>query len=211
DVAESVTFYRKTLSAQNDHSVTILSLGFGTTLACLLDSDPDAYSALSGRELVAQKVCLLAIMAGSFGENMRAEFNVVNDRSSMQQLFATWNTPIVLAPFELGKKVQYPASAIENSFGWTSLHPVVEGYKCYCQMPYDRATWDLMPFIWLLHPDFFTTSDAGKITIDDNGYTHFTPDASSNHVWLDATPTQAEVLKAYILAESTRPPHKYAR
>ena len=104
-IEDPVTLYRRTLAAQPDCSVTVLSLGFATELAKLLDSPADDISPLTGRELVARKVKTLSIMAGSYGEKQRAEFNVVNDIPAMRKLFAEWDTPIVQNPFELGKQV----------------------------------------------------------------------------------------------------------
>lgn len=65
-VGDSVAVYRKTLAAQPDRSVAISSIGIHTNLAALLKSGPDAHSKLSGRELVAQKVFLLAVMGGAY-------------------------------------------------------------------------------------------------------------------------------------------------
>lgn len=113
-IEDPVTLYRRTLAAQPDRSVTVLSLGFATELTKLLDSPADDISPLTGRELVARKVKALSIMAGSYGEKQRAEFNVVNDIPAMRKLFAEWDTPIVQNPFELGKQVMYPGAAIEN-------------------------------------------------------------------------------------------------
>ena len=45
-------------------SVTIASVGLQTNLELLLRSAPDEHSPLTGRELVAEKVALLAVMAG---------------------------------------------------------------------------------------------------------------------------------------------------
>ena len=47
--------YRKLLSKVKDHSVSIVSVGFSTNLALLLDTKPDKYSKLSGMELVAKR------------------------------------------------------------------------------------------------------------------------------------------------------------
>ena len=64
-IEDPVTLYRRTLAAQPDRSVTVLSLGFATELAKLLDSPADDISPLTGRELVARKVKTLSIMAGA--------------------------------------------------------------------------------------------------------------------------------------------------
>ena len=59
--------YRRLLAAQPDHSVSICSIGFVTCLAQLLESVGDAYSPLSGVELVRRKVKCLYIQGGSYG------------------------------------------------------------------------------------------------------------------------------------------------
>lgn len=205
-IEEPVALYRRILAAQPDGSVTVLSLGFATELAKLLESPADSISPLPGRELVARKVRQLSIMAGSYGEKQRAEYNVVNDIPAMQRLFAEWETPIVQNPFELGKRIMYPGSAIENDFDWAPLHPVAEGYRNYHKMPYDRATWDLLSVVWLLHPELFTESEPGRITVDDKGFTHFTPDPEGKDRWLTASVEQAAQLREYIVQTTTRAP-----
>lgn len=65
-VSSGVDVYRQVLAAQADHSVTISSIGLLTNLAELLRSTPDKHSQLNGRELVAQKVKLLAVMGGEY-------------------------------------------------------------------------------------------------------------------------------------------------
>ena len=83
EYAEPVALYRKILSAQPDKSVTFVSLGFGTTLAQLLESAPDEYSPLNGVDLVAQKTKGLSVMAGSYGEKKRfAGFTSIYEESS---------------------------------------------------------------------------------------------------------------------------------
>ncbi len=205
-IENPVTLYRRTLAKAKDNSVSFISLGFATELAKLLDSPADKYSPLTGRELVAKKVKVLSIMAGSYGAKKRAEYNVVNDIPAMKKVFAEWPTPIVQNPFELGKRVMYPAKAITEQFGWTDLHPVVEGYKHYLKMPYNRPTWDLLSVVWLLHPEMFVASEAGTVSVDDKGYTHFTPSADGKHRWLTATAEQCKALREYIVSTTTRPP-----
>ncbi len=71
--------YRKLLAQQPDHSVTIVSVGFSTNLARLLETRGDEFSLLTGKELVAQKVKLLCTMAGCFNNENLFEYNVVKD------------------------------------------------------------------------------------------------------------------------------------
>ena len=59
---EAVEMYRRLLAKADDNSVVIVTVGFSTTIAQLLESQPDKYSKLSGRELVAKKVKYFSAM-----------------------------------------------------------------------------------------------------------------------------------------------------
>ena len=59
EVPDAVQLYRKILAKQPDNSVTIITVGFLTNISNLLQSKPDKYSSLSGRELVKKKVSSL--------------------------------------------------------------------------------------------------------------------------------------------------------
>lgn len=191
---EPVALYRKILSSQPDKSVTFVSLGFGTTLAQLLESGPDEYSPLNGVELVALKTRGLSVMAGSYGEKKRAEYNVTNDIPAMQKVFAQWPTAIWQNPFEIGKQTMYPGALIEENLGYYELNPVVEAYKLYQQMPYDRPSWDILSVLYTIHPDLFTHSVPGTVTVDDEGFTWFTPDENGRHIVLSATLDQPQAI-----------------
>ena len=63
---DAVDVYRRVLAASPPLSVTIASVGLQTNLELLLRSGPDEHSHLTGHELVAEKVALLATMAGNY-------------------------------------------------------------------------------------------------------------------------------------------------
>lgn len=195
-IPDAVQLYRKTLAAQPDGSVTIVSVGFSTNIARLLQTEPDQYSPLSGKELVAKKVKLLSVMAGSFGEKPIREYNVIKDIPAAKLVFEQWPSPIVFAPFEIGVMVLYPAKSIENDFKWTPHHPVVEAYKHYLPMPYDRPTWDLLSLLYVVEndPKYFGSSGMGKVTVDDRGFTSFSPEANGNRSYLTLTKEQATTI-----------------
>lgn len=178
--------YRKILAKQSDASVVIISIGFSTNIAKLLQSNGDKYSKLKGQDLVRKKVRLLSIMAGSFGPKKRAEFNVVNDIPAAQYVIHNWPTEIVLSPFELGREVMYPSKSIANDFQWTAHHPLVDAYKRYRSYPYDRPTWDLTSVYYVANPtsDIFTKSPNGLLTIDDKGFMSFEENPKGQHVVL---------------------------
>lgn len=192
-IIPSIEMYRKLLAAQKDSSVTVISVGFSTNLAQLLDSPADEYSPLSGKELVAKKVRNLVTMAGDFENNNPAdsmtrfrEYNVVKDVEAARKVFAEWPGEIVTSPFELGLDVCYPAQSIENDFNWVENHPVVEAYKVYLKMPYDRPTWDLTSVLYAVEgtDGYFTLSQSGTIEVEPLGGTIFTPDINGMHRYL---------------------------
>ncbi len=205
---DPVTLYRKILSEAVPKSIAFVSVGFSTTLAQLLDSPADEISPKTGKELVAEKAKVLSIMAGSFGQYKRAEYNVKNDIPACQKLFAEWPGTIVMNPFEIGKMVMYPAKAISEGMSWAEHHPMADAYKAYKEFPYDRPSWDLLSIVYLSEPEMFTEVATGRITVDDEGYTHFTEDAKGNVVILDINQTQAFTLYNYVVNETTKVPNK---
>ena len=104
DAWDALVLYRKILSGQPDHSVTIITVGFLTNLANLLESRPDSYSPLKGNELVSQKVLQLVCMAGRFPEGK--EFNLAQDIVSSKKVLTDWPTPILFSGFEIGQKIK---------------------------------------------------------------------------------------------------------
>ena len=193
--------YRKILSKQADQSVVIISVGFSTNLARLLDTKADSYSPLDGRQLIAKKVKYLSLMAGNFDKRHFPEYNVATDIPSCAKLFKECPVPIVTSPFELGEAVKYPGKSIENDFNWTGHHPMVEAYKVYAKMPYDRPTWDLTAVLEVLEPGkFMTRMPAGTITVNEKGSTYYTEKAGGLHSYLTITPEQGERIKQFFVS-----------
>ncbi|MBL1407623.1 nucleoside hydrolase [Sphingobacterium faecale] len=210
---ESHELYRKVLAKQKDSSVVIISVGFSTNLKRLLESGPDRYSSLSGKELVAKKVKYISIMAGSFGEQKRAEFNVINDRPAAQYVTAHWPTGIVLSPFEVGKSVVYPSATISTDFNWTANHPLVDAYKRYRPFPYDRPTWDLTSVYYPVEQrdNLLDVSKPGVLTVDDKGFTHFEERGNGKHYVLSVSSDNAKRLKDYFVNLIKEKPKKYSK
>lgn len=203
------TLYRKILSRAADNSVVVISVGFSTNLARLLLTGADQYSSLTGRELVAKKVKYFSLMAGGI-LNPVPEYNVKIDIPSAQMLFSLSPVPIVTSPFDVGNQVKYPAAAIENNFGWAPVHPLVEAYKAYMKMPYDRPMWDPTAVIEGVFPgQYMSASERGTITIDHRGVMTFTPGSDGLHRYLKITPEQAARLKQYIVDVTTKKPKHF--
>jgi inosine-uridine nucleoside N-ribohydrolase len=205
---EAVAMYRRLLAKADDGSVVIATVGFSTTIAQLLESHPDKYSKLSGRELVAKKVKFFSVMAGEFTIPEFAEYNVWNDLAAARTFFETSPVPMVFTPWQLGDQVQYPGKSIEQDFAWGEPHPMVEAYKHYLQMPYDRQTWDVIAAYYACHPDkeCFTISEPGDVKVVGKGITQFTPNKDGKCRYLTATPKQREQILDYFKTVLTTKP-----
>jgi inosine-uridine nucleoside N-ribohydrolase len=178
EAPEAVALLRRLLSAEKDGSVVIVQVGFSTNLARLLDAPADM-------ELVKRKVKLLSVMAGNFVEP-KPEFNVEKDTASARKLFDRWPGEIVASGYEIGDAMKFPAARIEKDFAWAPDHPVVDAYRAYMKMPYDRQTWDLTAVLYAVRPGggYFELSAPGRITADDAGRTSFRAEAAGKHRYL---------------------------
>lgn len=204
---EAPELYRKILSKAKDKSVTIASVGFSTNLARLLETGPDKYSKLDGKALVEKKVKLLVTMAGQVSNPEYREYNVVRDVPAAKKVFSEWPTPIVTSPFDVGCAVKYPATSIENDFGWAGPHPMVEAYKAYAQMPYDRETWDPTAVLYAVEGDkWFKVSEPGLIEVTDEGGTIFTPDPKGTRRYLEVDKAQADAIRSHFIEMITSKP-----
>jgi inosine-uridine nucleoside N-ribohydrolase len=184
EAVEAVSLVRRLLAAEKDGSVVIVQVGFSTNLARLLDAPADV-------ELVRRKVKLLSVMAGNFVQP-KPEFNVEKDTAAAHKLFDQWPGEIVASGYEIGEAMRFPAARIEKDFAWAADHPVVDAYRAYMKMPYDRQTWDLTAVLYALRPGggYFDLSAPGRITSDDKGRTTFRAEAGGKHRYLVLTEAQ---------------------
>jgi pyrimidine-specific ribonucleoside hydrolase len=112
EVLSAIEIYRKTLASQPDGSVTIITVGFLTNLADLLQSPPDKYSKLIGKDLVRKKVKQLVCMAGNFPAGN--EWNVKMDAAASTIVFDNWETPILFSGVEIGFTIKTGLPLISN-------------------------------------------------------------------------------------------------
>jgi len=142
EVLSAIDVYRKSLASQPDGSVAIITVGFLTNLADLLQSAPDKYSKLTGKELVRKKVKQLVCMAGSFPAGN--EFNVRMDAASSKVVFENWETPILFSGVEIGMKIKTGLPLVNDRSIKNS--PVKDAFRiCIPLSPQDsagRMSWD---------------------------------------------------------------------
>jgi inosine-uridine nucleoside N-ribohydrolase len=116
EAEDAVKLYRKILASQPDKSVTIVTVGFFTNLANLLNSTADEYSNQSGKALLKQKVKHLISMAARIGDDDKSgyEFNVLVDAEASKKVFSEWPTPWIMSGFEIGEKILTGIRLINN-------------------------------------------------------------------------------------------------
>ena len=174
--------YRRLLASQPDRSVTICSIGFVTSLAQLLSSGPDEYSALSGVELVRDKVKCLYLMGGVFGKSVEPDFNFAQGLNFAQEFFKLWpgDIDIVFSPMEVGQDIEYKPEQVIADINWTDVHPIKQVYeRCNCNT--GQMMWDPVAIINAVEGDEgFTLSQRGTVELTSKAETIFTPDAHGN-------------------------------
>jgi len=218
DAPGAVDVLRKTLAAAEDGSVVVAQVGFSTNLANLLSSGPDGHSELNGVDLVKKKVRLLSIMAGAFEKipdrqgvpRVYAEYNIIKDLTSSRKLGDDWPTPIVWSGFEIGINLRYPHVSILKDYGYVPHHPLAEAYTLYIPPPHDRPTWDLTSVLYGVLPDrgYFDLSQPGQVTVDERGYTLFTPTENGRDRYLILREDQKGRATEALVQLSSQPPNK---
>ncbi|HWB87505.1 MAG TPA: nucleoside hydrolase [Bryobacteraceae bacterium] len=207
EAPDATVLLRRILSSEPDDSVVFVQVGFSTNLARLLDSEPDGISPLSGKELVARKARLLSIMAGHYPTG-DPEYNVKTDLPASRKVFGEWPTPIIASGWEVGATILYPATSIERDFSYVENHPIVDGYRAYKKMPYDRPCWDPTAVLYAVRPDggYFSLSQAGRITLDSEGRTRFTLDSTGKHRYLIVNDIQRARVREVVVDLASQPP-----
>ncbi len=210
----ATTVLRKTLAAQPDRSVVIVQVGFSTNLARLLESAPDEYSPLAGSDLVKAKVKLLSLMAGAFqpidGNSRYLEYNVIKDIKSARILAEKWPSLMIYSGFEIGIALPYPAVSIERDYGYVPHHLLAEAYIRRNPPPHNRPTWDLTSVLVAVLGDrgYFDYSPPGKVTVEPDGFTRFSPTAQGTDTYLILRPEQKPRVLEALVQLASQPPSR---
>ena len=179
---EGYRLYRKLLSEQPDHSVTIASIGFVTSLARLLESGPDEFSPLNGVELVRAKVKDIYAMGGVFGEAVEPDYNFKAAIDFSLKFFELLprEVNIVFSPGEVGDPLDYRPETVIADMDWTDTHPIKWIYQ-FLNCDTGQKMWDPQAVINAVEGDgFYRLSERGWVTLTPNGETLFTPDPNGN-------------------------------
>ena len=183
-------FYKNILENAPDHSISILSIGFFCNLS-------EAYRAMP--ELFEQKVRCVYVMAGSFENNSAyLEYNIREKPEDSVYFFRNCRRPLIFITHETGIHTMTDLRGLEDR----TDNPIVMAYKAYTEGSMCRPSWDpiTVDFAFSGENEYYALSEAGKLTIDDAGFTFHHPEAGGNARYLIYKKTDEEI-GAHITAE----------
>lgn len=189
EVPDAVDLYRKILAQQPENSVTIITVGFLTNIAALLQSPPDEFSSLSGKALVEKKVKKLVSMAGKFPSGL--EFNIKEDAKAAKYVFEYWEKPVVFSGYEVGHKIKTGLPLIENNNIQNS--PVKETYSISIPKAKEdidgRMSWDQTAVLVAVrgHEPYYELK-SGRIEVKKGGFNKWNVQGSKQHYLRERKP-----------------------
>lgn len=173
EVPDAVRLYRSILCGRSDREAVVVAIGPLTNLARLLRSGPDDLSPLTGRQLVEEKVRLLAGMGGAFP--CGKEWNFESDPEAADTVVRTWPTPMVFSGFEIGNEIQTGGVPGPETLP-VPLNPLRAAYRLFTGGP-PRMSWDLTAVLYAVRGlrDFWSLEAPGEIEVDAEGGNRWRP------------------------------------
>ena len=146
---------RQALAAEGEREVVLIAIGSLTNFANLLASQPDEYSSLPGRELVARSVRELVIMGGRYPSG-GPECNFAYDPPATRLVVESFPAPLVFLGSEVGERLQTgprlftetpPTNPVREAYLLWDAHFIprwhkdaVMGDRIWPHSSYDQAT-----------------------------------------------------------------------
>ncbi|QDT02405.1 Inosine-uridine preferring nucleoside hydrolase [Rubripirellula lacrimiformis] len=196
DAPAAVDVLRRALAAAADHSVRIVTVGYLTNAADLLQSGPDPISPLSGRELIQQKVERLVVMGGRYPEHLDPNVygNFKPDPDSAVRVANEW--PSVIYFSGDGEKMGTGSQRTQLP----SSHPLRVAYDLFLGDKLTRPSWDQTTLLFAVRPDaaYWKVTQQGGNHIFPNGTNRWVDDAPDDHRLVQVIESQREALTAEI-------------
>jgi len=204
DTGDPAVVFRNGLLTQQDKQAIAVLAGPATNFARLLTL-PGA------RDIVAAKVRLLVMAAGSFG-NETIDRRIRDDVSSARKVLADWPSPIVAVGLEAANAARFPDHSIEVDFASLPDDPVIPAYRAYRDTqdkgPGDLAVPAVLAALYASNTgaDYFKLSAPGIISVSADGRTRFAESPSGVHRHLIVDPSQKDAItQAFIALATTKP------
>lgn len=195
DAPDAVALYRKILAKQPNRSVVIVVVGPERLLADLLQTGPDTYSRLSGRDLVKQKVKLLSVMGSEFPKGHEWNIKIAPDAAKL--VAETWPTPIVYSGAEIGNAIRTGSRLLTEAPEDSPVRASFENHPFVDKVTKDRQSWDQTAMLYAIRglQDNWTLESNGYNFIDDTGRNEWRRETDKDHSYLVLQKPAAEVKK----------------
>lgn len=194
NVPEATRLYRKLLSRSEDGSITLITVGPLGNIKSLLDSKPDQYSKLDGKELIHSKIKEFVIMGGNFPAS-EDEWNFNGNMPGVTKyVLENISLPITFSGAELGSKLktgevfkELPKnSPLHLGFYHFGKHaPWVKGQ--FQGAIFDNATYDQTAVLYAVRSGLGTYWEKvgdGRCVADETGGNIWANEEGSNHSYL---------------------------
>lgn len=184
DAPDAVMLYRQILAKQPAGSVVIVVVGPERLLADLLQTGPDAYSKLSGYDLVKQKVKLLSVMGAGFPSGDEWNIKIAPDAAKL--VAETWPTPIVYSGFEIGSAIRTGSRLLTETDADNPVRASFENHPFVDKLTRDRQSWDQTAMLYAVRgaQDYWSLQSNGSNAIDSTGKNKWLPGPAKNHTYL---------------------------
>ena len=188
EMPDALTVYRKTLAAQADGSVVVISVGALSNLEDLLRSPADDFSPLNGVELVKAKVRETFVMGGGFPRTNRPETNIILDPASAVTVCNEWPTAIVWQGYEVGAAMKNGTELLDAP----KQNPVRRAYQLRMfhdkpSLEVSKPNHDLATVLLAVRgvqPEFWTVTKGGRVVSDSDGHTQWLTDRTKPHSYV---------------------------
>jgi hypothetical protein len=220
----AVELYRRILSDQPDHSVTVSVIGRLFNIYNLMSSPPDAISPLSGMELINQKVKEFALMAGEFPTRRHAdgpENNLTGELNGVPvspSVIEGLRRPIVFCGFEIGSAIR-TGKTLQPFIGQS---PVADGYQWFFQHPPSwakrkpqdqiapHASFDQATVLYAVRglKDYWKLQRGGHCHVFDDQYNEWRTTEAKEHAYLLKQKPPAEIAKIISVMMESLPHEK---
>ena len=171
----AVSLYRQILAEASDGSVVIVSLGYPTNLAELLDAPPDRHSPLLGKELIRAKVSRYICMGGRYPEQQDGGNwgNFLPDPKSAIAVNENWPGPLLFTGGgEFSESVPVGRAFVETFPESNLLHKAYDIFfaNAHWASPPDHHSADLIPIFIAacgIEPFFVETTQGSNVIAKD--------------------------------------------
>ncbi|AHM58398.1 nucleoside hydrolase [Flammeovirgaceae bacterium 311] len=212
DVQEATSLYRKILSENKDGSIVLVTVGPLMNIKNLIESGPDEYSDLSGKELLHRKVKEMVVMGGQYPEGKK-EWNFWGQMPGVTKyVFDHIQLPVVFVGYEIGEAIR--TGEVFNDTNPDS--PLYIGYKYFSEHAswinkdykgaiLDNATFDQTAVLYAVKGGVGTYWDkveGGFNQIDEEGNNRWVKGKKTNQSFLRLTEdpeTMASIIEGLML------------